>query len=95
MYIITNKFKSNSKTGRKNKVTCDTPIHFRYVLKDITFFCNNCHEIITINANDKGDIPNRNTLEYKCKCGAIYKIPNHYIDSYQNKNTKIIDKSDK
>ena len=65
-------------------------IQFRYVLKDAHFYCETCCDTITLKADKRGEIKKlKDDGSYECKCGATYKLPHHYVDTYHNKKVKV------
>jgi DNA-directed RNA polymerase subunit RPC12/RpoP len=67
-------------------------IQFRYLLEWANFKCEKCGKSIHIDANSYGDLEDvDHNNEFVCeKCGTRYKLPFHYIDTYHNKQAKIV-----
>ena len=72
-------------------------IQFRYIIQYAHFHCSKCDENIELETNNELELKDVDygDLTYKCKCGTIYKIPSHYIDTYHNKTLKVSDGNDK
>ena len=63
-------------------------IQFEYDLVSADIWCENCGRVELKPDKD------RQIKDFKCKCGLEYKIPQHYIDTYHNKQATIVVKSE-